>query len=340
MNIQSKTSAVIFAGSILLAILLFLGLFLSYAKKVSLQDAYIAPIIARVLPSPVAPAGTNISEERKIVTLLFGGDLMFDRSIRTAMRRRGNDFPLTPLKDIFSKSDLVVANLEGPITENATKSEGSEIGSRENYFFTFDPSVAETLKDAGVGMVNLGNNHILNFGEEGVAQTKKYLEASGVGYFGVPTDTENRYWVRDINGMRIAFVNYNQFVSDGKEKALSDIAEAKTRSDFIVLYTHWGKEYVSTLPVIKDLAHAFIDAGVDLIIGSHPHVVQEHEVYQGKTIYYSLGNLVFDQYDSDATRNGLLVRVSIDVKTKEASFEEAPVTMKSNGQTILTDVGH
>jgi poly-gamma-glutamate synthesis protein (capsule biosynthesis protein) len=251
------------------------------------------------------------------------------------MRRRGNDFPLAPLRELFSQSDLVVANLEGPITENTTKSEGSEIGSRENYFFTFDPSVAQTLKDAGVGMVNLGNNHILNFGKDGVVQTKKYLEASGVGYFGAPTDMENRYWVRDVNGMRIAFVNYNQFVSDGKEKALSDIAQAKTKSDFIVLYTHWGKEYVPALPVIKDVAHAFIDAGADLIIGSHPHVVQEHEIYHGKTIYYSLGNLVFDQYDSEETRNGLLARATIDIKSKEMSFEEIPVNLKSNGQTVL-----
>lgn len=340
MNIRSKTSAVIFAGSILLAILLFLGLFLSYAKKVSLQDAYIAPIIARVLPSPIAPAETNISEERKIVTLLFGGDLMFDRSIRTAMRKRGSDFPLAPLRELFSQSDLVVANLEGPITGNATKSEGSEIGSRENYYFTFDPSVAKTLKDAGVGMVNLGNNHILNFGEDGVVQTKQYLEAAGVQYFGSPLIGDIRYFIRDICGLKIAFINYNQFISNGKEKALADIAEAKTKSDFIVLYAHWGKEYVPALSSIKDLAHAFIDAGADLIIGSHPHVVQEHEIYHGKTIYYSLGNLVFDQYDSDATRNGFLVRVSIDVKTKEASFEEIPVNLKSNGQTVIGNTGH
>ncbi len=287
-----------------------------------------------------APLSVKQSEGVKVVTLLFGGDMMFDRSIRTAMRKRGRDFPLAGLKEVFSKSDLVVANLEGPITDNSSRSEGSEIGAQENYYFTFDPSVAKTLKDAGVGMVNLGNNHILNFGEDGVAQTKKYLEAGGVGYFGAPTDTEHRYWVRDVKGLKIAFLNYNQFIANGKEKALADIAEAKMKSDFVVLYTHWGKEYVPALQSVKDLAHSFVDAGVDLIIGSHPHVVQEHEIYRGKTIYYSLGNLVFDQYDSESTRNGLLVRTIINVKTKEASFEEIPVNLKSNGQTVLTDVGH
>jgi poly-gamma-glutamate synthesis protein (capsule biosynthesis protein) len=170
-----------------------------------------------------------------------------------------------------------------------------------------------------------------------VAQTKKYLEEAGIGYFGAPTDTGNRYWIREVNGMQIAFVNYNQFVSNGKEKALADIAEAKSKSDFVVLYTHWGKEYVPALQSVKDLAHEFVSAGADLIIGSHPHVVQEHEIYHEKTIYYSLGNLVFDQYDSEETKNGLLVRASIDVKTKAVSIEEIPVNLKSNGQTIVKE---
>jgi poly-gamma-glutamate synthesis protein (capsule biosynthesis protein) len=332
---------VIFAGSIFLAILLFFSIFYSSVKKASIIDPYISPIVASVIPlgSSLAPIPVQMKrrEALKTVTLIFGGDMIFDRSIRTAMRKRGNDFPLAPLKDLFAKSDLVVANLEGPITENVSKSEGSVIGSRENYFFTFDPSVAEALKDAGVSMVNLGNNHILNFGEDGVAQTKKYLEEAGIGYFGAPTDTGNRYWIREVNGMQIAFVNYNQFVSNGKEKALADIAEAKSKSDFVVLYTHWGKEYVPALQSVKDLAHEFVSAGADLIIGSHPHVVQEHEIYHEKTIYYSLGNLVFDQYDSEETKNGLLVRASIDVKTKAVSIEEIPVNLKSNGQTIVKE---
>ncbi len=198
---RSVIQKVIFAGSMLLAILLFFGFFIVYTKKVSMTDGYIAPIIAQVLPSRAPLIEKKIPEEIQTVTLLFGGDMMFDRSIRTAMRKRGNDFPLVPLKDLFTQSDIVVANLEGPITDNFSRSEGSVIGSRENYFFTFDPSVAKSLKDAGVGMVNLGNNHILNFNEEGVVQTKKYLEAAEVGYFGAPTDTEHRYWVRDVKGL-------------------------------------------------------------------------------------------------------------------------------------------
>lgn len=279
------------------------------------------------------PAGAEVYEP---VTLLFGGDLMFDRSIRTVMRRHGDDFPLAPLRDTLAETDLVVANLEGPITDNASVSETSAVGARDNYFFTFDPPVARVLKDFHIDAVNIGNNHISNFKEDGIRQTKKYLTDAGVSVFGSPLSGDTRILVREIKGVKVALVNYNQFIWQGKEKALEDIATAKKQADVVILYTHWGTEYVPATPTIKALAHEFIDAGVDLIIGSHPHVVQEKEVYQGKTIYYSLGNLVFDQYFSEETKKGLLVKVTIHPETKAFSFEEIPVTLKNTGETVLS----
>lgn len=266
--------------------------------------------------------------------LLFGGDMMFDRYIRTVMRKQGKDFPLAPLREIFQQADVVVANLEGPITDNPSVSETSAIGARDNYFFTFDPSVADVLRDAHIDVVNIGNNHILNFKEEGVVQTKKYLRDTGVQYFGSPLQDDERIVVEDIRGTNIAFVNYNQFVWQGKEKALDDIKLAKKRANVVVLYTHWGTEYVPATLSVKKLAHEFIDAGADLIIGSHPHLVQEKEVYQEKTIYYSLGNLVFDQYFGPETTHGLLVRATWNTDTKNFTFEEIPLLLKNTGQTI------
>lgn len=277
----------------------------------------------------------SMKPQRSPIHILFGGDLMFDRSIRVAMRKRGSDFPLMPLKETLAQADLVVANLEGPITDNASLSETSIIGARENYYFTFDPSVAKILKDFQIGVVNIGNNHILNFKERGVAQTKEYLTQAEVEFFGSPLPGDQRFLIEEVKGIKIAFVNYNQFVWQGKEKAFSDIATAKKSADVVILYTHWGTEYVRATEVVKILAHQFIDAGADLIIGSHPHVVQEKEVYQGKTIYYSLGNFVFDQYFSKETQHGLLVLATFDPETKQFSFEDIPLLLQSNGQTIL-----
>lgn len=268
-------------------------------------------------------------------TLLFGGDLMFDRYIRTAMQRHGNDFPLAPLKKTLARADLVVANLEGPITREASLSEKSAMGSRENYFFTFDPAVASVLKVFNIGVVNLGNNHTLNFGEGGVKETEEFLRAAQVEYFGTPLTRTDRYLIKTIQGIKVALVNYNQFVVDGKAKALEDIATVKGKTDVIVLYTHWGKEYVEVLPSVKAIAHEFIDAGADVIIGSHPHIVQEKELYRNKTIYYSLGNFVFDQYETANTQEGLLVKITIDPATKQLSFKDIPITLEKNGQTVL-----
>lgn len=267
------------------------------------------------------------------VTVLFGGDLMFDRWIRTVSGKRGGEYILAPVREYLQVADLVVANLEGPITDSPSVSETSALGSRDNYVFTFPTETATLLKRENIGLVNIGNNHILNFKEDGVRQTKEFLEQAGVEYFGSPLTDDVRYHVRDVRGTRIAFVNYNQFVWHGREKAFDDIAAVKEQTDFVVVYTHWGDEYVATPQAVKDIAHAFVDAGADLIIGSHPHVIQEREEYKGKTIYYSLGNMVFDQYFSPETQAGLLVTADFDVTAGTITTKETRIRLHSNGQT-------
>lgn len=288
-----------------------------------------------VVASEIQKEFFPVGEQESSPVVLFGGDMMFDRYIRTVMRQHGNDFPLAPLRETFVQADLVVANLEGPITDNNSRSETSLVGARDNYFFTFDPVIATVLRDFHIGVVNIGNNHILNFKEAGAEQTKQFLKEAGVRYFGSPLSGDERILMQDARGVKIALVNYNQFVWQGRERAFEDIKTAKEQADVVILYTHWGTEYVTALPKTKELAHEFIDVGVDLIIGSHPHVVQEKEVYQGKTIYYSLGNLVFDQYFSLETTQGLLIKATFDRATQSFTFEEIPLVLKNTGQTAL-----
>lgn len=276
-------------------------------------------------------------ETRKPLTLLFGGDIMLDRYIRTVATRRGWEHLLTtPLRAKLQSADLALANLEGPITDNPSVSETSQMGEAKNYLFTFPPASADWLKQSGMDIVNLGNNHILNFGEAGAQETEVYLEQAGVQYFGSPVSKE-RVLFKAIEGVTIGFVNYNQFTPQGREKALADIARAKAGADVVILYAHWGKEYVEVLPVTKSIAHEFMDAGVDLIIGSHPHVVQEKEVYQGKTIYYSLGNFIFDQYFRPETKRGLIVEVALDPTTRVMTTQDWPIVLQPNGQTDLAE---
>lgn len=283
-----------------------------------------------------ADRGVMIPQVRKPVRILFGGDMMFDRYIRTVARIKGNDFILSDVREILDGADLFVANLEGPITNSTSQSESSVMGEPANYVFTFDSSWAETLSRHNIGVVNIGNNHILNFSVKGLEETRGFLDSAGVGFFGDPMDAARRILVRDIGGITIGLVNYNQFVADGEAKAIEDVRAVRGQADIVVVYTHWGVEYAGATTEERRLGRAFIDAGADAVIGSHPHVIQETEMYQGKKIYYSLGNFVFDQYFRDDTRRGLLVEVTVDPVSHELSYRDISVELRNNGQTVIS----
>ncbi|MDQ5951053.1 MAG: hypothetical protein QG639_330, partial [Patescibacteria group bacterium] len=133
----------------------------------------------------------------------------------------------------------------------------------------------------------------------------------------------------------LGFINYNQFITGGEEQAFQDLANIRDDVDYLIVYTHWGNEYVQENQVLIDLAHRFVDAGADLIIGSHPHVITGHETYKDAHIYYSLGNFIFDQYFDAEVKKGLVVLATIHPKTKETSVVEHTVTLEPTGQTEL-----
>jgi poly-gamma-glutamate capsule biosynthesis protein CapA/YwtB (metallophosphatase superfamily) len=277
-------------------------------------------------------------QEKNYVQLLFAGDLMFDRGIRYyAQKNGGNEFIFDKISPLLLSNDLVVINLEGPITDEKSVSAGTAPGSTDNYFFTFDPSLAKTLFQENIRLVDLGNNHILNFGQTGLDSTEKYLSGKNVSYFGAPSG--QRSIIENINGVKIAFVSYDEFNGNsevGQNAVVDEIKKDKSQTDLIIVFSHWGIEYnLTPTDNMKSLAHQFIDAGADLVVGSHPHVIEPMEIYNGKRIYYSLGNFIFDQYFDEDVRNGLGVEVKIDKTTKQLDFEEIKFYLDSNGQTIL-----
>ena len=277
-----------------------------------------------------------ITELRPSATVIFGGDMLFDRTIRQVMERVGEDFIFSCIADVLQDADLVVANLEGPITEHPSKSLGSEIGSPDNFTFTFATSTGELLSRHNIRLVNLGNNHILNFGWEGVRSTIENLRAANVAYFGDPLQKAVAY--QEIRGIKFAFISYNEFAPGGwrdNSEATQDQLRAARLEGFVpILYAHWGDEYLGAPERVKELARSFIDAGAEIVIGSHPHVVQEHAEYRGKHIYYSLGNFFFDQYKTEATRHGLLLKVTFNV-SGVASLEKIPIDNQPDRRTCL-----
>lgn len=271
-------------------------------------------------------------------TVLFGGDVMLDRSIRVAMREHGEDFIFSCLGDTLHRPDLTIINLEGPITERESVSIGSAVGDAHNTKFTFAPTTAALLKRQGIDVVSLANNHAQDFGPSGVRSTMQYLSESGVAYFGDPHG-ESEYRTR-VHGVPLAFIGYNDFqLFDGYEWQSSSTTMQKVRDSraagyLPIVFAHWGPEYVEPTTGMRALAHALIDNGAELVIGAHPHVVQEHEEYAGKHIYYSLGNFIFDQYFSEAVRNGLLVEVRVGTGGVE-DVREIPVRLERDRRTCL-----
>lgn len=267
--------------------------------------------------------------------IMFVGDIMFDRGIRYYSKINGsNDFIFDKIYPTLADNDLVIANLEGPITNNKSVSAGTAIGSADNYFFTFDPSVAKTLFEKNIRLVDLGNNHVLNFGQPGLDSTQKYLTAADVNYFGAPSGA--RSIIENIARIKLGFVSYNEFAKDQAADVINEIKKVKQEADITVVFCHWGIEYSLTpTDEMKTLAHQFIDAGADLVVGSHPHVIEPMEEYNGKRIYYSLGNFIFDQYFNEDVRNGLGVVVKINKDTKQLDFSEKHFYLDSNGQTLL-----
>lgn len=285
----------------------------------------------------VEARGRELAPPVPRASVIFGGDMMFDRTVRTAAEAHGDDALFSCMDDTFAHADFVVANLEGPITRSGSKSVGSTIGAPDNYVFTFPTTTAPLLARHRVSFVTLGNNHILNFGMRGLQETRAVLDGASVGYFGDPY--AHAVVHESVRGLSFAFIGFNQFDPDGWRAAASttrvQIAEARGAGEMPIVFAHWGDEYASTTPLQRELAQSFADAGAVFIVGAHPHVVQEHAWIDGVPVYYSLGNMIFDQYWMEAVRRGLLLRVSFG-PAGVTGVEEIPVELGHDRRTCPT----
>jgi len=263
--------------------------------------------------NPSAVTGSN----SPTLTIMMGGDVMFDRHIRLLGMNNGYDRLLAPAADLFKSADIAVVNLEGPITSNPSKTLLANGETTKALSFTFATDTAPVLARANIALVSLANNHADNMGYGGFAETKKWLDAAGVGYFGSPWNSSSTEAVVTRDGITVAFVGYHAF-QPGIDRILADVRKLSSEGDLVVVMPHWGDEYVaSSSPLLQKEAREFVAAGAGAVIGSHPHVVMDHEWLPSADghgtvpVYYSLGNLLFDQYFSPAVMNGNVVALIV-----------------------------
>jgi len=232
------------------------------------------------------------------------------------------------------KSDLVFGNLEGPIIEGRTIADGEMV-------FRANPNLVSVLSDNNIGILSLANNHIPNFGEEGIKSTITKLGYQNIYTVGAGQgEAAYAATIVNVKGIKIAFLAYNDpmttqagyAATEGhygvalmdSSRLKDDITKAKGKADLVVIYMHSGEEY-ETVPTSRQInfAHLAIDNGADLVIGSHAHVVQSVEKYQNKYIVYGLGNFIFDQMFSLPTRQGIMARFIL-TKTGVKNVEFIP----------------
>lgn len=298
---------------------------------------------ANVSITPVADRA-----EPKTATILFAGDMMFDRHIRRVAEVATGDFIFSCIAHVLLGEPFIVGNLEGPITRHASVSVGSTVGTPENTRFTFPPETALLLARHAITVVSLGNNHILDFGWSGVEETIDFLDAAGVAHFGAPNrdGEESTVHQADIGEIPFTFIAYNQFAHDGwraeARRAEGAIRTARLLGRLPIVFAHWGDEYVEANDHQKEMAQLFVSSGAAAVIGAHPHIIQERaflvaEPHHSRAVpvYYSLGNFVFDQYFSDAVREGMLVRMTFS-EEGFVSAEEILTQLTRDGRTCST----
>jgi len=237
----------------------------------------------------VVPEETVVPGQMVTLTISAAGDCTFGGEVGSKGRRRfvdlasknGNDYFLQNVRSVFEADDLTIVNLEGPLTT-------LEKTDRHGYVFKGDPAYAGILAGSSVELCNLANNHTLDYGAEGLKQTAEALDAFGVGYCGF-----TQAWNATIKGVRVTSLGFTKWDHDRGDIVRAVIA-ARESCDLLIVNMHWGWEGRTEQDSKQvNLGHAIIDAGADLVIGTHPHVYQGIEKYKGKYIVYSLGNFCF-----------------------------------------------
>lgn len=278
--------------------------------------------------------------EKEGVRMAFVGDVLLASTVETVLKQKGYDYPYSQLKEYLQKPDITIANLEQPLTDKGTPD--------KNQIYTFRASAAvlPAFKEAGFDVVNLANNHMMDFGAVGLLDTLEHLDKAGIKRTGAGKNIEEAYKpaIVEANGTKVAFLGFSRKYPNASWKAgpgkpgttqaynhteaVEAIKKTKQQADLVVAIAHWGEERKDKPePYQRDLAKHFIDAGADLVIGGHPHVLQGFEKYKGKWIAYSLGNFIFTT-NAHAPTWETIVLEAVCAKEKGCALKAVPVLTK------------
>ncbi|QGP92785.1 Bacterial capsule synthesis protein PGA_cap [Neomoorella glycerini] len=279
-------------------------------------------------PPPPPPPGP--------LTLAAVGDVMLARKVDRLMQAQGLAYPLAKLGPTLRNADLTFSNLEAPLATTGKQIPGKGI------WFRARPEAIQVLKDGGFDVMNIANNHILDYDTPAFLQTMDLLKEAGIRYFGGGRDLDQAREpaMVEVNGVRLGFLGYSdmadiywshkyprRFRATATQAGVAplvvnnaylvddicqDIQKLKPRVDLVIVSLHWGTEYQRTPAAEqRQIAHRLVEAGAGIILGHHPHVFQGLEIYEDSLIAYSLGNFIMDQNWSRETCQGLLLKIKV-----------------------------
>ncbi|MFZ5987404.1 MAG: CapA family protein [Bacillota bacterium] len=317
-------------------------------------------VYATIVPASNIDVQPQLEKKEEILKIVAVGDILLGRGVGSRVKKENRDFtyPFLEVADILKKGDVVFGNLEEPITSSTRSLTGIRQGGK--YVLKNDIEAMDGIIYAGFNLFSLANNHILDYYEQGLFDTMAILDKHGIAYSGAGKNMEEarKPAIIEKKGLKIGLLSYTdmaevvykgnpplKFIA-GKDKTgvaprpiefndfiKTDINKLRDKVDILIVSLHWGQEdSFDVLSSQKEFAHKLIDNGVDIILGHHPHQFQGIEIYNGKPIFYSLGNFIFDQNDPENQESFI---ITMNYKDKKlTSIEGIPVRTIDKKQVV------
>jgi poly-gamma-glutamate synthesis protein (capsule biosynthesis protein) len=283
------------------------------------------------------------SNDENTINITFTGDVMLGRDVDDSLRQ--NPHPFAGIINLTNGTDLTVINLETPLTLSTDQTAKKDITVKT------DPQFTYLLRDAGIDVASLANNHVMDFGQSGFNDTLVNLQQNGIKYVGAGNNVQEAFkpLIITIKGKKIAIIAASEFTSSKipsasetspgfaaitRNRLKAAIAEAKAAgADYIICELHYGAEYNHTPTEFQqNISHMCIDQGAYMVIGHHSHVPQTIENYKGKLIFYSLGNCVFDQPFPETKKSMIVV---LNIIGEQPQVQIYPIDIVNNYPELM-----
>lgn len=280
------------------------------------------------------------------VTLIAVGDIMlgdtppsYGFGVGSLIEKFGPDYPFAHCAQAFKEADMVFGNLEVGLSKF-----DRVVDPFDRIVLRAQPETAEGLANAGINIVSLANNHIMQHGADAVRETIDVLSKYGIKMIGLKAADKNidNCAIFENRGIKLGFLGYNLrplqyfpdpplYVEGERETIRNDIAGLKDIADIIVVSLHWGDEFIDYPSKEQiELGHFIIDSGANIILGHHPHILQGIERYKHGVIAYSLGNFIFDMWQK-RFRNTVMLKLAIE-KPAQIKYDIIPIVINSGFQ--------